>query len=114
VAFVLRRDRAARFRFAALQSPAGVRLLGRCRSGARLDGTMVLVSDGECRTRSEAVLAILGWLPPPWRWLRVLTIVPRPVRDRIYDLIARHRTKWFGRKQVCMTSIAAQGDRFLS
>ena len=113
VAFVLSHDRAAHFRFAALQSPAAAALLVGCPSKEHLERTMVLVESGRCRTRSEAVLAILGRLPAPWRWLQVLTIVPRPVRDRVYDLIARHRTTWFGRTRICMTSMNGARDRFL-
>ncbi|MBF8256540.1 MAG: hypothetical protein HW375_1447 [Anaerolineales bacterium] len=113
VAFILRRDRHARFHFAALQSPAGTALLGGCTSDERLDGTMVLVYGGRCRTRSEALLTILRLLPPPWPWLTAFAFVPRRVRDRAYDLVARHRSKWFGRRRVCMTSLADFRDRFL-
>jgi predicted DCC family thiol-disulfide oxidoreductase YuxK len=114
VAFVLRRDRAARFRFGALQSPAGTTILSGCRPGDELDGTMVLVYAGRCRTRSEALLTILGMLPPPWPLLTVFAIVPRPARDWGYNLVARYRTKWFGRRRVCMTSLAEYRDRFLA
>jgi predicted DCC family thiol-disulfide oxidoreductase YuxK len=113
VALLLRLDRRARLRFAALQSTAGEALRHRYPADDRLEETLVLVYQGRCRGRSDAVLTILGLLPPPWRWLTVLTIVPRRVRDRAYELIARHRTKWFGRKQVCMTSLPAERDRFL-
>ena len=113
VAFILRRDRHARFRFAALQSPAGTALLGGCATDELLDETMVLVYGGRCRTRSEALLTILRLLPPPWPWLTAFAVVPRRVRDRAYDLVARHRSKWFGRKDVCMTSLADFRDRFL-
>ena len=113
VAFILRRDRAARFRFAALQSATGQAILSGCGSGERFDGTMVLVHDGRCRTRSQALLTILGLLPPPWPWLTVFTVVPRRARDWGYDTIARHRTKWFGRTRICMTSLSGYQDRFL-
>ena len=113
VAFILRRDRHARFRFAALQSPAGTGLLGGCAPDERLDGTMVLVYGGRCRTRSEALLTILRLLPSPWPWLTAFAVVPLRVRDRAYDLVARHRSKWFGRTDVCMTSLAEYKDRFI-
>ena len=113
VAFILRRDRHARFRFAALQSPAGTGLLGGCASDEPLDGTMVLVYGGRCRTRSEALLTILRLLPSPWPWLTAFAVVPLRVRDRAYDLVARHRSKWFGRTDVCMTSLAEYNDRFI-
>ena len=113
VAFILRRDRHARFRFAALQSAAGTALLGGCASDERLDGTMVLVYGGRCRTRSEALLTILRLLPSPWPWLTAFAVVPLRVRDRAYDLVARHRSKVFGRPETCMTSLGGYRDRFL-
>jgi predicted DCC family thiol-disulfide oxidoreductase YuxK len=113
VAFILRRDRAALFRFAALQSATGQAILSGCGSGERFDGTMVLVHDGRCRTRSEALLEIFALLPGRWPWMTAFRVVPRRVRDRAYDVIARHRTTWFGRSSVCMTSLAENPGRFL-
>jgi len=113
VAFILRRDRRARFHFAALQSPAGAALLSGCASDERLDETMVLVYGGRCRTRSEAILAILGLLPAPWPLLTVFAIVPKRARDWGYDLVARNRSKVFGRPQACMTSVGGYRGRFL-
>jgi predicted DCC family thiol-disulfide oxidoreductase YuxK len=113
VAFLLQRDRQARLRFAALQSAAGKALLGRCESNERLDGTLVLVYQGRCRTRSDAVLTILGLLPWPWPLLGWLRLIPRRLRDRIYAIIARHRLAWFGRAGVCQTSLAGYAERFV-
>ena len=113
VAFILRRDRHARFRFAALQSPAGTALLGGCATDELLDETMVLVYGGRCRTRSEALLTILRLLPPPWPWLMAFAVVPRGARDWAYDLVARNRSKVFGRPETCMTSLGGYRDRFL-
>ena len=113
VAFILRRDRRAVFRFAALQSAAAGRLLAACGEGQRLDQTLVLVYRGRCQTKSDAVLTTLGLLPAPWPVLRALRILPRSLRDWTYDQVARHRTRWFGRTKVCMTSLAGFRDRFL-
>ena len=113
VAFILRRDRHARFRFAALQSTAGTALRSACGPAHRTEETMVLVVGGRCRTRSEAMLAILGLLPAPWPLLTVFAIVPRRARDWGYNLVARHRSKVFGRPEACMTSLGGYRDRFL-
>jgi predicted DCC family thiol-disulfide oxidoreductase YuxK len=42
-----------------------------------------------------------------------MRLVPRPVRDRVYDLVARHRRRWFGRPEACLTSLGKYRDRFL-
>lgn len=113
VVFLLRRDREAVFRFAALQSPAAGRLLADCAPAGAPDQTMVVVDGGRCLTRSEAALAIVRRLPPPWPLLFVLRLIPRRLRDAVYDLIARNRARWFGRKSQCMLSLAPYKDRFL-
>ncbi len=113
VAFILRRDRHAIFRFAALQSAAAAERLTQCGAGQLTGETLVLFDRGRCYTRSEALLRIVGRLPSPWRMLVVLRVVPRGLRDRAYDFIARNRSKWFGRPKVCMTSLAEYRDRFL-
>lgn len=113
VAFILRRDRRAVFRFAALQSAAAVERLARCGAADLTGETLVLFHRGRCLTRSQALLTIVGSLPWPWPWLTALGVLPRGLRDRAYDFVARNRSKWFGRPKVCMTSLAGYGDRFL-
>ena len=114
VAFVLPRDRRGRFRFSALQSDAGRRLLTAVNCLDPGFSTVMLVEDNRCRTRSDAVLRILRLLPAPWPLLAGLRLVPRPVRDAAYGLIARQRGRWFGRRSTCLLSAAGWEDRFLA
>jgi predicted DCC family thiol-disulfide oxidoreductase YuxK len=100
VRFILPRDPRGALRFASLQSDAGRALIGDCGLHERPE-SIVLIEDGRCFDRSEAVLRIARRLTLPWRivwWLRVL---PRPLRDRFYDAFAARRYRWFGRKDVC-------------
>lgn len=114
VDFILRHDRMGRFRFAALQSEVGGRLLGACRGAPPPRGeSIVVVEADECRAGSDALLAILRRLPAPWPLLRALQIVPTPMRDWIYDGVARNRYRWFGRRDVCRVSLDGFEDRFL-
>jgi len=113
VAFVLRWDRRARFRFAALASKAGAEALARCRGVEDPAQTLVLVEGGRCRTRSDAVLRICELLPWPWPALGIGRWVPRAVRDSLYDVVARNRRRWFGQPATCRTSMAGYGERFL-
>ncbi|WP_250463983.1 thiol-disulfide oxidoreductase DCC family protein [Microbulbifer litoralis] len=115
--FVLERDRDAVFTLCRVQSPAGQQLLTRL--GLPLDRyeTVILL---ECRGdhceqyhRSEAALRIIARLPGPWRHLALLRIVPRPLRDWIYDRIARNRYRLFGRPAQCRLPDAAEEHRFL-
>jgi predicted DCC family thiol-disulfide oxidoreductase YuxK len=112
VQFVIARDPAGRFQFAALQSDSARRLLARLDGGA-LPDSVVLVDGGRVYTRSSAALRIARGLRFPWSLARALIIVPRPLRDWVYDLVARHRYQWFGRKDVCMIPTPDLRARFL-
>jgi predicted DCC family thiol-disulfide oxidoreductase YuxK len=113
VRFVLRRDPHARFRFAALQSEAGRRLLEEHRLPADELSTVVVVADGRAYTRSDAALRIARGLGGAWPALGALRVVPRPLRDRAYGVVARNRYRWFGRREECMLPTPELRERFL-
>jgi predicted DCC family thiol-disulfide oxidoreductase YuxK len=99
--FIRTRDRDRRFRFLAIQQPEGRSIALRYGIDPDQPATFILVEDGVAHVRSDAALRILGQLPH-WRWTRVLRIVPLGLRNRVYDLIARNRYRWFGRLDACM------------
>ena len=111
VHFIIARDPAARFRFAALDSAAGQRLLAE--SGLSGSLSVVLIENGRAYTRSAAALRIARRLRFPWPLLYALIVVPRPLRDAVYDWIARNRYRWFGKREVCMTPTPELRSRFL-
>lgn len=121
VRFVLARDAAKRFVFAALQSARGQALLaqhGIAASAANQFDTLVVVIDyahasARALVRSDAALYIARHLRGPWRLTLVLRIVPRRFRDAVYNLVARHRLRWFGPTDVCQLPSAANAHRFL-
>lgn len=113
VQFVLRRDRKARFRFAALQSDAAAELLATAGwQGLRPD-SVALVAGGRVLWKSSAALAIARGLRWPWPALAVFAVVPRPLRDLVYDFVARRRLRWFGRQETCMVPTPGLRARFL-
>jgi predicted DCC family thiol-disulfide oxidoreductase YuxK len=104
VKFLLARDRdGSRFRFAPLEGETLVRLVPGERRATLPDSIVVLTDAGELLVRSAGVLAILRQLGGAWAALgRALRIVPRPLRDAAYDLVARIRKKLFARpSDVC-------------
>ncbi|MFK7740566.1 MAG: thiol-disulfide oxidoreductase DCC family protein [Planctomycetota bacterium] len=111
VQFVLRRDRKARFRFASLQSDAGRLALEQAGVG-ELPDSIVLI-DGRVRVKSAAALAIARGLKLPWPLLSVFWFVPYPLRDFIYDWIARNRYRWFGKREECWVPTPELRKRFL-
>ena len=113
VQFVIARDPARRFQFAALQSASARRVLERHNAPDPLPDSIALVEEGRVFTRSTAALRIARRLTFPWPLTTVLFAVPRPLRDWMYGVVARYRYRWFGRRSHCMVPTAALRSRFL-
>ena len=114
VVFVLRRDRGGVFRFASLQSAAGRALLEGAGLAPGSLETMVVVVGGRAYVRSDAAIEIARRLPGGWRLVAALArLVPRPLRDAAYDLVARNRYRLFGRRESCMLPEPGVAERFM-
>ena len=113
VRFVIRRDPTGVFRFAAQQSPVGRAMIEDRMKGAAQLSSVILIEDQAIYTESDAVLQILARLSPPWCWMALLRIIPRPARDACYQFIVCHRYQWFGRTEVCQVPSADIRSRFL-
>jgi predicted DCC family thiol-disulfide oxidoreductase YuxK len=113
VNFLIDHDPAAHFRFAPLQSRLGRDLLSRFDLDAGL-GSVVLVENGRAYQRSDAALRLARGLGGLWGLLSWAVVIPRPVRDAIYDLIARNRYRWFGKSQTCRMPTPGLTNRFLA
>ncbi len=100
--FVLRHERAPEFHFAAVQSASGRQALAAL--GRPLeDWDSVVVIDGDAvYLKSDAVLRLARGLKTPWRWLGALRVLPRGLRDWLYDRVARNRYRLFGRYRDCL------------
>jgi len=114
VNFILRHEAGPDFLFAPLQSAAGARLLRQYHFDPDDARTFVLVSKGVAYTKSAAALRVCAQFRGAWKWLGALRIVPRPLRDWAYDLFARNRYRWFGRRETCMLPTPELAARFLS
>ncbi len=113
VRFVLANDPSAHFRFAAIGSAAGARILGAFGRLAATTTSIVVIDAAGLHERSGAALRIARGLRRPWCWFAVLAIVPAGMRDRLYDLVARNRYRWFGRRVACELPSAAERARFI-
>jgi predicted DCC family thiol-disulfide oxidoreductase YuxK len=101
VTFIARRDPAGYFRFGASQSPEGQALLARHGLGREQARSIVLIEDGRAYLRSTASLRIARRLTLPWRLLGAALVVPRPVRDGVYRVVAAVRHRIAGRSNAC-------------
>jgi predicted DCC family thiol-disulfide oxidoreductase YuxK len=113
IRFILNHEANQTLRFAPLQSMAGARLMREVGFDPDDAKTIVLLANGEVDVKSDAAIRILGYFRWPWTLLRVIRIIPRPIRDGVYDLIARKRYQWFGRFETCMLPDAKLRARFI-
>jgi predicted DCC family thiol-disulfide oxidoreductase YuxK len=113
VNFAIDRDPRGRIKFASLQSPLGQRLLTEHGLSTTDFDTMVLITGGQAYTRSSAGLRLLSMLRMPWPLVYPLLVIPAPLRNLVYRLIAHNRYRWFGRQEHCRVPTPELRERFL-
>ena len=113
VRWVLPRDPDGHFRFASLQSEVGKKLLTEAGGNPDELDSVVLLEDGELWERSTAALRVARRLKAPWPLLYTFILVPRPIRNWVYDKVALYRYRVFGRKEECMIPHPGVRERFL-
>lgn len=117
VNFIIDRDRAGVFKFAALQSAAAKPYLTSAGKDERRDAellqSVVLYEKGVLYTKSDAALRIARQLDGAWPIFYVFMVMPRFIRDSAYDVIARNRYRWFGKRDACRMPAAGLRQRFL-
>lgn len=111
--FLIRHDRNQRIRLATVQSPEGQALLAWGGLPADAFDTMAVIRDNHYWVRSEAFFEVVAQLPGAWPALRLLRIVPRWLRDWLYDRVALNRYRLFGKHEVCMMPTPDHQQRFL-
>lgn len=112
VNFLIEHDPQHQFRFAALQSATGQRLLAEYPALATID-SIVLIENDRAYVKSDAALYIARRLKAPWSWLYLWRGLPRSWRDNIYDYVARNRYRFFGRMEACRVPSPALKALFL-
>jgi predicted DCC family thiol-disulfide oxidoreductase YuxK len=113
VDFVLRKDRDSRYRFAALQSAAGEQLLAQANLPAGFIDSFVLIESGRSYLRSAGILRVVKTLGLPYSLLYAGIVLPRGVRDWVYDFVAARRFRWFGKRDSCRLPTPEERARFL-
>lgn len=113
VQWILRQDRRGVFRFASLQSEAARAALRDAGAEGPLPDSVVVLDERGVHTRSSAAFAIARGLGLPWSLLAVAAVLPRPVRDAAYALIAANRYRWFGVRETCTVPTPELKARFL-
>lgn len=114
VNFLIRQDKQRRFLFAPLQSNAGQELLRQFGLNTTQLDSFIFIFNGKAYLRSTAGLKLYNQLPWYWKWTQLFWVVPRVIRDAVYNFIARNRYKWFGKRDQCMVPGAEVRERFLN
>lgn len=102
VSFIIRHDKKNSFRFVPFQTAASRQLLKKFSLNENYSGSLVLIEGNTFFLKSTAALRIARTLNPPVNWLSVFILVPKFLRDPVYDWIARHRNSWFGKQNSCV------------
>lgn len=112
VQFLIRQDRRQVLKFGSLQSEEAQRLLAKNRIDQSLT-SIIYFRQGNHYKRSTAALYILKDLGGLWWMTQIFWIIPRPLRDAIYDWVGHNRYRWFGKKSSCMVPSPELRERFL-
>jgi predicted DCC family thiol-disulfide oxidoreductase YuxK len=112
VAFVLEHERDASIRFVAIQSEEGAALATTHGVDPEQPDTFLFVEGGRAWRKSSGVIAVFAHLRRPWSFARVARFCPAPLRDWLYDRVARNRYRLFGKREVCIVPTPELRERF--
>jgi len=113
VQFIIKRDKKKQFRYASLQGIFGQEFLKTHNLPADNFNSFILLEDEKNYSRSTGALRMLKHLGGVWSLFYGFIIIPKFIRDGVYNWIARNRYKWFGKKETCMIPTPELKERFL-
>ncbi|MFN8297005.1 MAG: thiol-disulfide oxidoreductase DCC family protein [Chitinophagales bacterium] len=112
VQFIIKHDKSNSLQFASLQSTIGQQLLTDYNMSKNLEG-VVFIENGKAYFKSLAAFRIVRYFSGFWKSLILFSILPKFITDFFYDIIAKNRYKWFGKKDSCMIPSPEIRARFL-
>ncbi|QQX76216.1 MULTISPECIES: thiol-disulfide oxidoreductase DCC family protein [Aequorivita] len=113
VTYIIKRDNKNVFKFAALQSEIGQQLISKFNIDTSKVDSIILIDGEKHYIKSSAALHIAKQLSGAYPLLFGFMIVPKFIRNAVYDYIARNRYKWFGKKESCMIPTSELKAKFL-
>lgn len=111
--FIMRHDSSLRFQLLPAQSQLGEALYAHYNLKADDYDSILLIENGSVRLKWDASIAVFEGLGWPWKLAVIGRILPKSMSTRLYDLIARNRFKWFGRRDTCFLPTADDQEHFL-
>ena len=113
VNFAIKRDKKKKLRFTPLQGETAKLLLQQYNISSTSLSSVIFIDGNKIYTQSSAAIRICKYLDGGWKLFYGLMIIPKFFRDWLYNIIARNRYKWFGKKDVCMIPTPEMRARFL-
>jgi len=114
VTYIIKRDKKNVFKFAALQSEIGQELTSKFNIDTSKVDSIILIDGEKHYEKSSAALRIAKYLSGAYPLLFGFMVVPKFIRNAVYDYIAKNRYKWFGKKESCMIPTAELKSKFLT
>lgn len=112
VQFIIKRDPEAIFSFTSQQGEAGQQMIKKHHAPSSVD-SIILIENDTYYLKSSAALRICRHLQGAWKLLFIFILVPYPIRDFFYNILAKNRYKWFGKKDQCTLPTPEMRKRFL-
>ncbi|MEI3600821.1 MULTISPECIES: thiol-disulfide oxidoreductase DCC family protein [unclassified Oceanobacillus] len=112
IQYIIKRESYDYFKFASLQGEVGQTLLKKHQLPWDVD-SFVLIKDDRVFLKSDATLRICRHLKCPWKLLTILLIIPKPIRNAVYSIIAKNRYKFLGKRDSCAIPSREIRSRFL-
>ena len=113
VNFAIKRDKKKKLKFTTLQGATAKQLLPRYNINPTSLNSVIFIDKGKAYTQSSASLRICKYMDGGWKLFYGFMIIPKFIRDFFYNIIARKRYKWFGKKEECMVPTPELRNRFL-
>jgi len=113
VNFIINRDANGVFCFTPMQSELAKELAGHHYLDKVGIDTILLIKNNKTYVRTDAALEITKDLSGYWFLLNILRVIPRPIRDFLYKLFAKHRYALFGKRSHCMVPTESLANRFV-
>jgi predicted DCC family thiol-disulfide oxidoreductase YuxK len=113
VNFIIDHDPHGKFKFGTLQSDQAQQILKVLQLPTEDFTTFLFLDQSQVYTKSTAALKIVKHLSGVWPLFYLGIMIPRPLRDAMYDYIARRRYEWMGKGETCCVPTPAERDRFV-
>lgn len=114
VNFIIKNDKKDVFRFVALQSETGQKIITYLGIDSALDSIILYEPGYAYFIKSEAVFRIIKHLSSSVKLLLLFNFIPTSIKNLLYDFIAKNRYNWYGKNEQCMMPSEDKTGKFIA